>query len=480
MKDIGGKFKLGLIWSVIGQFGYLLITFSTNIFLARLLSPEEFGVIGIATFFIVISKVLTESGLSGALVRKIDANDSDFSTIFLFNVVVSIFLYILLFLLSPKIEIYYDITNLSYYLRVLGLVLIINSFQLIQNVKLIKKLQYKKISSYSLFSISISSILAIIIAHLGYGVWALIFHQLINSLLLSLIYWIRERGLNSYVFSITSFKELYSFGLYTTLSSILNTGFDNIYHLVLGKYFGLIQTGLYYQAKKLTEIPVGVVKSTTLGVVFAALSNKQDDAEKFDEMYNNIVRLFTMVVGLICLVVFLFSKEIILTFYGEKWLDADFYMKVLAISSFFYMQEMFNRILFKVYNKTQRIFVLEILKKSINMITLLVGVYYMSIDLLMYGFLLTNIVSYFINYYESRKIYKSDNPLLEMIYAFYVIATAVVVMVLYNVVGNLIEFSSILYNLYFLPLVIISYVVLLSILNVANLKDLRLLTNLKR
>src|SRR5690606_1297934 len=286
MKDIGGKFKLGLIWSVIGRFGYLLITFSTNIFLARLLSPEEFGVIGIATFFIVISKVLTESGLSGALVRKIDANDSDFSTIFLFNVVVSIFLYILLFLLSPKIEIYYDITNLSYYLRVLGLVLIINSFQLIQNVKLIKKLQYKKISSYSLFSISISSILAIIIAHLGYGVWALIFHQLINSLLLSLIYWIRERGLNSYVFSITSFKELYSFGLYTTLSSILNTGFDNIYHLVLGKYFGLIQTGLYYQAKKLTEIPVGVVKSTTLGVVFAALSNKQDDAEKFDEMYN--------------------------------------------------------------------------------------------------------------------------------------------------------------------------------------------------
>ncbi|MVX36661.1 lipopolysaccharide biosynthesis protein, partial [Myroides sp. LoEW2-1] len=398
MNDIGGKFKTGLIWSIIGQFGYLFITLLTNIILARLLSPKEFGVVAIATFFIAISKVLTESGLSGALIRKKDSTELDNSTIFLFNLFVSIGLYVILFFSSPSIEIYYGIENLSIYVRVLGLVLIINSFQIIQNVRLIKKLQYKRISSYTLISVILSSLIAVGIAAFGYGVWALILLQILNSLFLTIIFWIKEQGLTVYKFSKDSFKELYGFGLYTTLSSLLNTGFDNIYQLILGKYFSLGQTGYYFQAKKLSEIPVGIIKSTTLGVVFSALSNLQDDKEKFDQLYNNIIRIFTVVVGVICMGIFLYSKEILFLLYGEKWLSADFYMKILALASFFYMQEMFNRILFKVFNQTRRILVLEIIKKAINIVSLVIGVYYKSIEILMYGYLVTCIISYFINY----------------------------------------------------------------------------------
>src|SRR5690606_1332034 len=318
MDNIEKKFKSGLIWSVLGQFGYLFVTFLTNIILARLLSPKEFGIIAIATFFIVLSKVLSESGLSGALIRKKDATEVDNSTIFIFNLVVSVILYVVLFIFSPQIEHYYDIENLALYVKILGIVLIINSFQIIQNVKLVKKLQYKKISTYSLIAVIISSVLAIIIAVLGYGVWALILLQVFNAIFLTLIYWFKEQGLTVYKFSKVSFKELYGFGLYTTLSSLLNTGFDNVYQLILGKYFSLGQTGFYYQSKKLTEIPVSIINRLTSGVVFSTLSNIHDNKVKFDFFYNNIIRIFTLIVGLICLELFVFSKEIIYIFYGSK------------------------------------------------------------------------------------------------------------------------------------------------------------------
>ncbi|MNK00946.1 Teichuronic acid biosynthesis protein TuaB [compost metagenome] len=481
MEDINKKFKSGLIWSVIGQFGYLFVTFLTNILLARLLSPKEFGIIAIATFFIILSKVLTESGLSGALIRKHDATEIDNSTIFIFNLVISIFLYIVLFIFSPKIENFYEIANLTMYIRVLGVVLIINSFQIIQNVKLIKKLQYKKISVYSLIAVILSSLIAIVIAFLGYGIWALILLQIFNSLFLSAIYWLKEEGLKVYKFSKSSFKELYAFGMYTTLSSLLNTGFDNIYQLILGKYFSLGQTGFYYQAKKLTELPVGIIKSTTLGIVFSTLSNIQNDKDKFDTMYSNIIRVFSVIVGLICLGLFVFSKEIIYIFYGTKWLEADFYMKILALSSFFYMQEMFNRILFKVFNKTHKIFVLEIVKKCINLVSLILGIYYKSLDILMYGYLITCILSYFINYYFSRTVYRSKAILKEMGYTLKIIFTIVLVIVAHYFTQKMVHSQQLLYNLIFVVPVIVLYLFILNLLRVFNLKkDFSLLKSLKK
>lgn len=480
MNDIGQKFKSGLFWSVIGQFGYLFVTFLTNILLARLLSPKEFGIIAIAMFFIALSKVLTESGLSGALVRKKYASEIDNSTIFIFNLAVSIVLYCALFIVSPQIENFYGIENLATYLRVLGVVLLINSFQIIQNVRLVKKMEFKKISTCSLVSVILSSLIAIIIALLGYGIWALILLQVFNALFLTILYWINERGLKRFIFSRTSFKELYGFGMYTTLSSLLDTGFDNIYQLILGKYFSLGQTGFYYQAKKFTEIPVGVIKSATLGVVFSTLSNIQDDKDKFDNMYSNIIRIFTVIVGGICLGMFLFSREIIYLFYGNKWLEADFYMKILALCSFFYMQEMFSRILFKVFDQTHKIFILELIKKAINLIFLILGIYYKSLETLLYGYFITCILSYFINYYISRTVYRSSAVLKEMGYTLKVIFTLTAVSAGYYSVQGLVEQDHFMYNLIFVPVIVVLYLFVLHLLDVVNLKkDFNLLKSLK-
>ena len=480
MNSINKKLKNGVFWSLTGEFGFKIISLLANIIFARILIPEEFGIMAIAYFFISISRVLTESGLSGALIRKKEATEVDHSTIFIFNLGVSLFLYLILFFSSKAIENFYDIINLSSYLRVLGLVLIINGFRIIQQVKLVKNLEYKTITKIKVTSILISSIVAIYLAYAGYGIWALIAMQVINSLLVVIFYWGSQGGLKTYKFSLESFKGLYSFGLFTTLSSILNTAFDNAYQLVLGKYFNLSETGFYYQAKKLTEVPVSIISSTSSGVVFATLSQVQDNKKEFDKVYSNLNRIFTVFVGLVCLLIFCYSREFLYIIYGDKWLSADFYMKILAISNFFYIQELFNRNIFKVFNKTHKIFILELIKKAIILVSLVLGVYLESIEVLMYGFMITYIISYYINYYMSRTVYKSTSTFLEMSYTLKTLGVSVFVGILLFLSNKIITIDF-LYNLYFIPIVISVYVFSLNILRVIDLKkDFAFLFNLRK
>lgn len=477
MDNLNQKFKKGIFWSFFGQFGYLIISFITNIIFARLLTPKEFGTLAIAMFFIALAKVLSESGLSGALIRKKEPTEDDYSTIFIFNLVVSLLLYIIIFFSAGYIADYYDDLSLKLYIRVLSSVILINAFQIIQNVRLIKELRYKQISYYSIVAVLIAAIISIGLAYFNFGIWALIVFQILNALILTLILYFREGFIKLFLFNRNSFKELYSFGMYTTISSFINSIYDNVYQLILGKYFSLNQTGYYFQAKKLSEIPVGIIKSATLGVVFSTLSNLQDQPKEFDKFYNNVVRFFTVFLGLICLLIFLFAKEIIYIIYGEKWLDSAFYMQILIISAFFYMHEMFNRILFKVFDKTDKILYLEIFSKVVGLFSILIGVYYNSIEVLMYGLVVTSIISYLSNYYISRKIYKTDNPFLEMNYTLKVLIVTVSIAIIY-LISIQYFYYSLFVNLIYLPFIVISYLLILNILGVIKLKkDLKMLKN---
>ena len=394
----------GFFWSFIGQFGYMFVGLVANIILARLLSPYEFGQIGIIMFFIVMAKVLTESGLSGALIRKNDATELDFSTVFVFNLGVSLTLMILLISFSGTIADFYNDAELRNILIVTSSILLINALQITQNARLVKNLNFKRKAQYEFIAIFFASVIGIVLAFYDAGVWAIVVMQIATALFLTVLLWIFEGPVKRFFFSKTSFKGLYKFGLNTTLSSLLNTAFDNIYQLILGKYFSISQTGFFYQGKKLQEVPVKIIKSTTLGVVFSSLSKLQDDSNQFEIYYRRIVTLFTIAVGLICLLVYFYANNIILLLYGEKWLGAVFYMQILIVASYFYMQEMFNRVIFKVFDRTEKILYLEIIKKSIQAVSILIGVFFKSIEVLLYGFLATSVFSFFINYYESRKV----------------------------------------------------------------------------
>lgn len=467
------KFIINFIWQVFGQFGYLLISLVGNIILARLLGAYEFGVIGILMFFITVSKVFTESGLSGALIRRGNPTNEDYSTIFIFNLVVSIVCFTILFITSPFIADFYNKPELILYIRAIGLILIINAFQFTQNTRLVVKLKYKLISNYAIIANFVATIIGIALAYFGYGIWALIWMQILNALILTIIYWLREGGYSRLVFNMSSFSQMYKFGMYTTFSSLLNTVFENSYQLIISKYFSINLSGYYFQGKKLQEIPIGLIKGATTGVVFSTLSKFNSDQDKFSESYTKICMLFTVLVGCICLNLFLFAEESVLILYGAKWLEAAFYIKILAIGSFFFMQEMLNRNIFKVFDRTDRILFLEIIKKIIQVISIVIGIVMLDIKVLMYGFVVTSFISFFINYRESRKIFnKSTSIHKELIVAMKVFIIMIVLCLGFQYIFNLFVINMYLKILLFAPIVTAIFIGTLNIFKIVEGKNL--------
>lgn len=397
----------GTIWSVFGQTTSLLVILGTNIWLARLLSPKEFGQVGVIMFFIALANVFVDSGLGGALIRKKDATKADYSTVFVINLIFSVFCYIIMFFGAGFVASYYEDVLLKKIMIVTGFVIIINAFQLIQNVKLISEMRFKQKAIYRCIAVITSSAVGIYFAYQGLGVWALILIQLLTAGINTILLWLFEGFFLKLYFSKVSFKELYAFGVNTTLASLLNTGFENVYQLVLAKYFSLSQTGLFYQAKKLQDVPGGIINMVTQSVVFSSLSKLQDDKLAFTKAYNKIILYFLVILGFISTFIYVYSEPAVVLLYGKQWVGAIFYMKLLTIASFFYIQENINRVVFKVFNQTRQILRLEFVKKTIQVISIGIGIYYLDLEILIIGFVITNIVGYLINYYYSRKIIDS-------------------------------------------------------------------------
>lgn len=404
MSDLKKTVIKGTIWSVFGQLASLIIVLATNIWMARLLSPKEFGQVGVIMFFITLTSVFTESGLGGALVRKKEATQKDYSTVFVTNLVLSFFCYALIWFSAGAIATYYEDKLLKNLLLVAGVVLIINAFQLTQNAKLMSELKFKQKSLYRFVSVLIASVFGVYLAYKGFGVWALIIIQILTALISTLLLWIFEGFFLRLQFSRASFKELYAFGVNTTAASLLNTGFDNIYQLVLAKYFSLAQTGYFYQAKKLQDVPGGIINMVTQSVVFSSLAKLQDDKVAFTKAYNKITLYFLVMLGFISTFIYIYSEPIVYLLYGKEWAGAVFYMQLLTIASFFYIQEKINRVIFKVFNQTRQILYLEYFKKTIQLISIGVGVYFLDFKILIIGYVITNTIGYFVNYYYSRKI----------------------------------------------------------------------------
>jgi len=469
MSSFNRRILTGTLWSILGQGGTLSIGLVANIILARVLTPYEFGQIGIIMFFIILANVFAESGLGGALVRKMEVTKEDYATAFTFNFIFSLFCFILLVLFSGEVADYYKDKAIQNILIVSGIILIINNFQFIQNIDMMRGMKYKNIAKYRFIGVLLSSSIGVFLAFYEFGVWSLVIMQLLSATFTTILICFYEGIFFSFAFNKKSFKELYAFGINTTLASLLNTVFENIYQLILGRYFSINHVGLFYQAKKLQEVPIGIINMTTQSVIFSSLSKLQDEKAVFIKTYNKIVLLLTVIVGAITAFIYLYSENIIMLLYGIKWIDSVFYMKLLSIASFFYMQEMFNRVIFKVFNQTQKILYLEILKKSIQMITIVIGVVMLDLKVLLFGFVITSIVSYFINFFYSRKIL-GNISFYELVVVFKVILSAILTIGCINLLVSFFEFKG-LYFLISIPIFLLLYLFMVQKIGVINIKD---------
>jgi O-antigen/teichoic acid export membrane protein len=442
-----------------------------NIVLARFLMPEEFGQFGIAMFFVVISNVLIESGFSGALIRLKKVEEKDYSTIFVFNLIISIILYVLLIVFSNNIAAFYNDKQLTSILIVIGSILVFNAFQITQNAKLVKGMMFRKRALYKFISLFLATIVAIVLAVNNYGIWALVFLQVLSSFFLSIILSLKVKNSFSFKFDKVAFKKMYSFGMNTTIASVVNTAFENGYQLIIGKYFSLAQVGVFYQAKRLQEVPDALYKNVILNVFYSKLANYQENIKEFHQKYIEMTIHATIVIGLSTTIVTCFSEEVIDFVYGSKWQDSAFFLKLLSISSFFYLIEICNRNIFKVFNKTNILLGIEILKKIVQSITIFIGIYFHSLEYLMYGYLFTTIFSLVVNYYYAKKVlsvlsFKGLIPIGLVLF---------IVVLLYILITSLNNYLN--YNFYVLviELIIVTglYILLLFLFKITSVKKIK-------
>ncbi|MFA5851076.1 MAG: lipopolysaccharide biosynthesis protein [Spirochaetales bacterium] len=469
----------GAFWTVVGQMGSMIVTLLTNIVLARLLTPYEFGQMGILMFFIVLANIFTESGFGGAIIRKKDVTKADYSTMFVFNLIASLSCYILLIAFSGIIARYYHDDSLKKLFVAIGIVLVINALTMTQNIKLVREMRFKNQSIILLFANIFAATTSIIAAYYGLGIWALVLFQVLTSAFNSVFLIINGGFFFSLNFDRKIFKELYGFGVNTTTTSLIGTAFDNIYQVILGRYFSLAQVGFYFQAKKLQTVPFVILNAVVQGVAFSSLSKLQENKQEFIKAYNKLMLVFTILMGITTTFIYLYANSLIIILFGKKWIESVFFMQLLSVASFFYFQELINNIIFKVFNQTKKILYLEIVKKAVQVISIIIGLIYMDIKVLLYGFVITSAITYWINFYYSRSILGNEG-MYEAYSILKVIGISVVCVLACNCLAGIFKLNE-LKLLYTVPLLMVLFVTLLKIFKVADvIEELKGIRKLKQ
>lgn len=385
-------YSWGIMGNIIPQFIYLIAT----MILSRILSPEDFGTIGVLTIFLIIAQTLTDSGLGGSLIKEERLSNVDCSTISVFNISVSVVLYLLIFISSDFIETYFNIKGLSNVTRILCIVFIINSFSLVPKSLMMKQLKFKELFYTYTISVLLAAFFSIILAFLSFGVYALVAYQLIYSLCVLICSLMYTKYTFSFSFSKESFIRLMPFGVFTTLSNVIDSVYDNLLSVIIGRYVGVQDVGFFTQAKKIEEVPCKSLVTAINGVVFPILTRLSSDQIKFYNEASIILRIIMLIISPLLLFIAVFSKEIISLLFGAQWDNASWYLSVLMIAGIFLVLESLNRNFIKSYGNVRQLFYLTVLKRLIGIVILLSSIW-ISVNYLLYAYVISSIIAYICN-----------------------------------------------------------------------------------
>ena len=286
----------GFKWSSLDKLGKLGGQFVVGIILTRLLDPVDYGLIGMITIFIVIGQSLVNSGFGQALIQKKDADNVDFSTVFYFNIFASLLIYLILFLSAPLIARFYDQPQLIPLIKVICLSFVIDAFGLVHVAWLTKNLHFKAPSLIGIMSVIISGIISIIMAYRGFGVWALVTHTILRSTLTSFSLWRVSKWKPLLAFSTRSLKKLFSFGSKILIAGLMQSIFDNLYFLIIGRFFIAESLGYYTRAVQFKDLPVKTITAVVQNVTFPVFSALQDDDGKLISGYTKVIRMLAAIV----------------------------------------------------------------------------------------------------------------------------------------------------------------------------------------
>lgn len=398
--SLKSKSVKGASWSFIDSMATQGITFLVGIILARLLSPGEYGLIGIITIFISIFNSIVDSGFSNALIRKTDADDKDYNTCFYTNLAFSIVLFAVLFFSAPFISSFFNEPQLIPLLRVMAIIIIINAFAIIQRTIITKRIDFKTQTKISVITAALSGIVGISMAYMGFGVWALAIQQICRQLFQTLFLWFFNRWWPSFVFSIESFRYLWGFGWKLLVSGLLNTAWMEIYQVVIGKCYTPASLGLYTRAQQFASLFSSNITGVVQRVSYPVLSSIKDDKERLKGAYKRVIRS-TMLITFVCMLgLFAVSKSLVLVLLGEKWIDCVPMMRIVCFNMMLYPLHAINLNMLQVQGRSDLFLRLEIIKKIIAVGPLLLGIF-VGIYWMLGSSVLVGFISYYLNAYYS-------------------------------------------------------------------------------
>lgn len=363
-----------MIWNAFQNFGTKAISFISNIVLARILVPDDFGCIGMLSIFIVLSEVFIDGGFGAALIQKQNANKEDYSTIFYWNLFVAVVLFVVLFFASPSVAAFYNMPNLCDVLRVISIVLIINGFSVIQTTILTKQLKFKLIAKVNIIATIIGVIASIIAAVLGLGVWSLVIKVILTGFIVAVLLWLYNDWRPILVFSWTSFKELFTFGGLLLLSRLINTLFENLQALVIGKFFTAKDLGYYSQAKRLDQVPSGSISKIVTNVTFPVFSKISDNINVLRSAVKKNIVCTTYLLFPLEILLIVIAEELIIFLISDKWVEAIPYFRIICIYSMFITLNAINTNLYIAVGKSNVYFWVQLIKKILGIGLLIAGI----------------------------------------------------------------------------------------------------------
>ncbi len=386
-----------MLWTAVQKYSTMVITFVSGIILARLLMPEDYGAIGMLAIFMSLAEVFIDAGFGSALIQKKNPTQTDYSTVFYFNIGMSLILYLALFFSAPAIATFYRMPILCKVLRVQGLILFIYAFNIIQRNQIRKNLKFKKLSKITIITSVVSLIVTVIMAYAGCGVWALVTQNFIHALIPCVFFWVTTEWRPTREYSWASFKELFGFGFYMFMTHLLTTFSQRITGLLVGRWYDPATMGYYSKASTTSKYATQSISGVMIQTTYPLYASVQDDKERLINMVKRITSTLAYITVPMLALLILIAKPLFIFLYSDRWAMCVPYFQILCVGGMAGCLQAVNQQTIAAIGKSKVFFVWTVVKQSIGIALQVVGIIVWGIWGLLVGKVLSSWFSYFVN-----------------------------------------------------------------------------------
>lgn len=427
--NLKSKATSGVIWAAMQKYSTMIVSFISGVILARLLTPDDYGCIGMLAIFMALAENFIDGGFGSALIQKKQPTQADYDTVFYFNIAMSVILYAIIYFSSPFVARFYNMPLLCDVFRGQGLVLFIYALSVIQRNQIRKNLDFKKLAKIQIFTSVLTLVITIYLAYLGFGVWALVIQNIIVAFIPCILFWIKSKWHPKLHFSWNSFKELFGFGSFMFLTHILQTLSNKISGLLIGKTYTASTMGYYSRAEHTADIATMSISSVLIQVTYPIYSAVQDDKERLISIIKRIITSLSFFTTPLMCILILIAKPMFLFLFSERWLPCVPYFQVLCIAGMASCLQAVNYQAISAIGKSKVMFGWEIVKRTIGIVLQVGGLFLWGLKGLLLGNVISAWLAYFINITMVSKHvgYRNKQQIKDLLPTFIVSAFAFII-----------------------------------------------------